>query len=51
MNDNSIPITIKNLLFGSDKLTFQNKLLLFDKIHFYIKSTDLSKLGKNVHIA
>lgn len=43
MNDNSIPITIKNLLFGSDKLTFQNNLLLFDKIHFYIKSTNRFK--------
>lgn len=43
MNDNSIPITIKNLLFGSDKLTFQDNLLLFDKIHFYIKSTNRFK--------
>lgn len=30
---------IKNLLFGSEKLTLQNNLLLFDKIHSYIKTT------------
>lgn len=38
--DNIIPIKkIKNLLFGSEKLTLQNNLLLFDKIHSYIKTT------------
>lgn len=37
MNDNSIPITIKTLLFGSEKLTLQ-------KTYFYwIKCNPLSK--------
>lgn len=48
--DNIIPIKkIKNLLFGSEKLTLQNNLLLFDKIHSYIKTTQIQVTHVNIY--